>query len=125
MFGFDLNNLGGLTSHFGQYAEGAGNIVQDNPRLTGVGAAIAMGYADGDENILMSGLKGIFDYMAVSDAADGEVGTLSKIYLAFRGASIGSHQTGGSTLAWVGSGASTYLGLNQWENANKPPAPGQ
>lgn len=91
------------------------DLAANNQTLLALGSALVAGYADGDDGILGAGLKGVFDFAAVHDIADGKSGFLSELYMSYRVGSITSEQTG-STLAGLVAGATAYFAADKWED---------
>ena len=113
----------GLSALFSSHSAGAGkddegNIITNHQTLSALTGTIAAAYADGDDNFVWASVKGVFDFAAMNDFADGDGGFLSKVWLAHRGGSIASHQTGGGMLTYLGSAVASYYGLGKWEDFN-------
>lgn len=97
------------------------DLIRNNQTKISLGMAIAAAYADGEDGILASGLKGIFDFAATHDIADGDSSFISDIWFAYRLGSIVSEQTD-STLAGIAAGITTYFGIDKWEDSNEKPS---
>src|SRR5688572_18433105 len=88
----NVTSLLGLGSDNNAAGSGIGNAIRNHDWLSGAAIAATLDYADGEEGGTLRGVfENALDFMAAQDVADGDGTTLSKLYLAYRTASVINH----------------------------------
>lgn len=118
-----------LTGIFSMMADpgnnkGVDDFIRDHNLLAGLTGAVALGHLDGDDGVIMSGIKGAIDFWAMQNVASGQQSFLSQAWLALRAGDVSDEMTKdqGFLARWGAWGAAVYgtwTGIDAWENVNE------